>query len=256
MSLDSRLVESLWDAANYYNEPGFIENDPILIPHSFSNERDIELAGFFTAIIAWGQRKSIIKNAKELLVRMDDSPYDFILNSTEDDQKSLRGFVHRTFNDVDLIFLVNRLGQLLKESRSLEHVFFKDPSYSVESALINFRENIFSSEFESKRTEKHIATPQKNSACKRLNMYLRWMIRPNDGVDFGIWKTVDPSILKMPLDTHVIRVVHELGIMHQLKGDWKGCLSLTEIFSEIHPSDPVFFDFALFGLGVNNRNMS
>jgi len=256
MPIDSHLVETLWDAANFYNEPSFIENDPILIPHLFTNERDIELAGFFTAIIAWGQRKSIISNAKELLKRMDDSPYDFIVNSSEDEKQSLKGFVHRTFNDIDLIFLVNRLSVLLKEYSSLERIFFNDPSFSVESALIHFRNTIFLSDSESKRTEKHIATPEKNSACKRLNMYLRWMVRPNDGVDFGIWKSVNPSILKMPLDTHVIRVVHELGIMTQLKGDWKGCIGLTQIFSEIHPSDPVFFDFALFGMGVNNRNMS
>lgn len=256
MALDSRLTELLWDAAKFYNEPGFIENDPILIPHSFNNERDIELAGFFTALIAWGQRKTIISNSQEIMRRMDDSPYDFILNASEQDKRSLEGFVHRTFNEFDLIFLVNRLGELLIEHQTLERIFFVDPTSSVENALIQFRKTIFLGTEFTNRTQKHIATPEKNSACKRLNMYLRWMVRPNDGVDFGIWKTIKPSILKMPLDTHVIRVVHELGILNALKGNWQGCIELTEIFSQIHPEDPVFFDFALFGMGVNNRNMS
>lgn len=256
MALDSRLVETLWDAAKFYNEPRFIEDDPILIPHLFTNERDIELAGFFTALIAWGQRKTIISNAKELMRRMDNSPYEFILNATEGDRRSLDGFVHRTFNDVDLIFLVNRLGGLLKDSQTLENLFFYDSTQTVEKALIDFRKKLFSNSSDSNRTLKHVATPEKNSACKRLNMYLRWMVRPNDGVDFGIWKSVNPSILKMPLDTHVIRVVQELDILSDLKGDWKGCLQLTDIFSQIHPFDPVFFDFALFGMGVNNRNIS
>lgn len=256
MTLDSRLIESLWEAAHFYNEPGFIENDPILVPHLFKNERDIELAGFFTALIAWGQRKSIISKSRELLIRMDDSPYDFILNATEDDQKSLKGFIHRTFNDDDLIFLVKRLACLLRENETLEKIFFVSSDTSVEEALIQFKKKIFSDISSPNRTQKHIASPEKQSACKRLNMFFRWMVRPNDGVDFGIWKTVQPSILKMPLDTHVIRVVHELNIIRNLKGNWKGCLRLTDIFSNIHPNDPVFFDFALFGMGVNNRNMS
>ena len=134
--------------------------------------------------------------------------------------------------------------------------FFYDSNQTVEKALVDFRKKLFSNSSDSNRTLKHVATPEKNSACKRLNMYLRWMVRPNDGVDFGIWKSVKPSILKMPLDTHVIRVVQELDILSDLKGDWKGCLQLTDIFSHIHPSDPVFFDFALFGMGVNNRNIS
>ncbi len=256
MIIDTRLLETLWDAAKFYNEPGFIENDPILIPHLFNDARDIELAGFFTALIAWGQRKTIISKAKELMLRMDNSPYEFILNSSQGDQKALMGFVHRTFNDVDLIFLVNRLGELLREYNSLENIFFIESTSTIEQTLIQFRRTMFANNLDSNRTQKHIATPEKNSACKRLNMFLRWMVRPNDGVDFGIWKKINPSILKMPLDTHVIRVVQELGIISDLKGDWKGCLELTNIFSQIHPSDPVFFDFALFGMGVNNRNMS
>jgi len=258
MSLDAHLIETLWEAASYYNEPGFIENDPIQIPHSFTDARDIEIAGFFTALISWGQRKTIINSAKNLFLRMDNAPYDFIVNSSIDDQKSLIAFSHRTFNDFDLILLVNQLKRLLIEDKTLENVFFEGGKQikTVEMSLVNFHKKLFSTTEPKCRTMKHIATPIKNSACKRLNMFLRWMVRPADGVDFGIWNTVNPSVLKMPLDTHVIRVTEELGIMSKLKSDWKGCVDLTRIFQEIHPEDPVFFDFALFGIGVNNRNIS
>ncbi len=253
--ISKELEDTLWGAIEIFKKPSFINDDPIQIPHSFTNPRDIELSGFFTAIISWGQRKTIIKSAKQMMEFMDYSPYDFIINSSIHEKRYLSNFKHRTFNGEDFIFLINRLQNLLVEYGTLENIFFLKISkstnkLSIEQALVNFRKLIFS-EGET-RTKKHIASPLKNSACKRLNMFLRWMIR-NDQVDFGIWNAIPTSELLMPLDIHVINSTKRLEILPNLKSNWMGCQALTQVFKEIHPEDPVIFDFALFGLGVEKQ---
>ena len=253
--ISKELENTLWGAIELYKNSSFISDDPIQIPHSFTNPRDIELAAFFTAIISWGQRKTIIKNAKRMMELMDYSPYDFILNASIADHKSLRKFKHRTFNGDDFIFLISRLNNLLHEYKTLENIFFEPLRkqaniLTVENALNNFRQLIFTSG--ENRTTKHIASPLKNSACKRLNMFLRWMIR-KDEIDFGIWTAVSPSELLMPLDIHVINSTKKLNILPDLKSNWRGCNELTQVFKKIHPEDPIVFDFALFGLGVEKQ---
>lgn len=253
--ISKELENTLWEAIELYKNSSFISDDPIQIPHSFRNPRDIELSGFFTAIISWGQRKTIINNAKRMMELMDYSPYDFIVNGSTSDFKSLYQFKHRTFNGDDFIFLVNRIKKLLQDYNTLETIFFgsineKPKILTVEDALNNFRRLIFSEG--DNRTSKHIASPLKNSACKRLNMFLRWMVR-KDEIDFGIWSAISPSNLLMPLDIHVINSTKRLDILPNLKSNWQGCNELTNVFKEIHPEDPVVFDFALFGLGVEKQ---
>jgi len=253
--ISKELEYTLWEAVQLYKNSSFISDDPIQIPHLFNNPRDIELAAFFTAIISWGQRKTIINNAKRMMEIMDYSPYDFILNSSPSEQQSITQFKHRTFNGEDFMFLIIRLRKLLKQHHTLENVFFnsikKDSRIlTVESALINFRHLIFSDG--ENRTTKHIASPLKNSACKRLNMFLRWMVR-KDEIDFGVWKAISPSELLMPLDIHVVNSTKKLSILPNLKSNWHGCNELTQLFKNIYPEDPIIFDFALFGLGVEKQ---
>jgi len=309
------LQEILWKYAEKYRVAEFLEDDPIQIPHRFSRKEDIEISGFFSAIMAWGQRKSIIKSSNELLNRMDNAPFDFVLNFEKSDERVFQGFVHRTLNSEDILFILNRFQSLYKQGKSIETAFGLNPNqdtlisskissdysnktniskektvelesktdihgklitgtnssqrldspiiynesdspiiyreHQVRNSISNFYDWMF--EFGETRTKKHISDPRKKSACKRFNMYLRWMVREDDGLDFGIWKSIQPSELMMPLDVHVLRMTEKLEIASNIKGNWDGCEKLTGIFREIHPSDPTLFDFALFGLGVDYR---
>lgn len=234
-----------------YNQTSFIEDDPVRIPNEFTKKQDIEISGFFAASLAWGQRKTIINKSYELLDRLDNSPYDFILNATDSDLKSLLGFKHRTFNDTDLLYFVEFLKKIYSSFNSLEDFLFTD-SKSVEKALIKLKMSFEDSENYPARSGKHMASPLKKSACKRLNMYFRWMTR-TEGVDFGIWKKTSPSELHIPLDVHVQRVALKLGLLNTDKANWKACVELTEKLRKFDPQDPVKYDFALFGLGVSEK---
>jgi len=240
-----------------YHQTDFIKDDPICIPHLYTQEQDIEIAGFFAAIFAWGQRITIINKCKDLLQRMDNAPYDFVLNHSEKDLKRLLNFKHRTFNDTDLLYFISFFEYWYSKNDSLETAFSKkmkpkDPT--IENGLNGFRDIFFSHAEAPKRTMKHIASPQQNSACKRINMYLRWMVRKDkNGIDFGIWNTIKSSQLVCPLDVHVQRVAIKLGLLHREQSDWKAVTELTENLKKFDPVDPVKYDFALFGLGVSDK---
>lgn len=240
-----------------YNQPTFIEDDPISIPHLFSKKQDIEIIGFWVAILAWGQRKTIIKKAKELLMLMDNAPYDFIKNYQEDDLKSFLDFKHRTFNATDTLYFLHFFQHFYKKHNSLEEAFlidFSSTNKNVEKSLKNFHNLFFSLDDFPERSKKHIATPARNSACKRINMFLRWMIRKDDkGVDFGIWEKIKPNQLVCPCDVHVERVARKLGLIQRKQMDWKTALELTENLKKLDMQDPVKYDFALFGLGVAEK---
>ncbi|ERJ59656.1 TIGR02757 family protein [Sphingobacterium paucimobilis] len=253
------LKEFLDNKVDEYNRPDFIENDPILIPHLFSDKKDIEIMGFIAAILAWGQRKTIINKCKELIDRMDGTPYDFIRNHKDTDLKSLLGFKHRTFNDTDLLYFVAFFRHHYMESDSLEDAFLIGqeagyPLIDIEIALNRFKAYFFSLADYPTRTRKHVSSPFQKSTCKRLNMFLRWMVRRDEqGVDFGIWKRISPAQLVCPCDVHVERVARKFGLITLDKVNWKTALELTENLLILDPNDPVKYDFALFGLGVERE---
>ena len=252
-----------------YNQLDFISNDPVCIPHLFAKKQDIEIAGFFAAILAWGQRKTIINKCKELLGRMDNSPYEFMIHHSDDDLKGLLNFKHRTFNDTDLLYFVSFFKSHYQSFDSLEHAFVPKysilsdellpttavdttkTSISIEDSLNYFRAYFFSLEDFPHRTKKHISSPTQKSTCKRLNMFLRWMVRKdNNGVDFGIWNTLQPADLICPCDVHVDRVGRLLGLINRKQTDWLTAVELTQHLKQFDTNDPVKYDFALFGLGV------
>ncbi len=251
-------LETLLNKAHiYYNQPAFIAADPISVPHMFKKSADIEIAGLFAAIFAWGQRPTIIAKSKELLARMDNDPADFVRNHGEKDLQRLLGFVHRTFNDTDLLYLLDFLKRHYQKYDSLEDAFLlvepaeTNPDRRAFQRLAHFHELVFGAAYAPERTRKHIASPARGSSCKRLNMYLRWMVRQDDrGVDFGLWKRISPSELIMPMDLHVQRVGTRLGLMTEERSDWKAAIRLTEKLRAFDPADPVKYDFALFGMGV------
>jgi uncharacterized protein (TIGR02757 family) len=236
-----------------YNQPQFIEADPVCIPHLFSKQQDIEIAGFFAAIFAWGNRTTIIKKSKELMQLMDMAPHDFVMHASSSDLRKLEGFKHRTFNTDDLFYFIHFFKKHFSKNESLESAFaagLQAKDDTVENGLIHFRKYFFAEEH-LKRTEKHISSPQYGSACKRLNMYLRWMVRKdNSGVDFGIWKKIKPAQLICPLDVHVARVARRFNLLHRKTTDWQAALELTAYLRTLDATDPVKYDFALFGLGV------
>lgn len=237
-----------------YNVPGFIPWDPVSIPHRFIKPQDIEISGFFAAILAWGQRKTIIGKCLELLRRMDNAPYDFILHHESSDLKVLEDFRHRTFNTTDLLYFVHFLHQHYRQHNSLEDAFlagYSPRDETLEQGLAGFHDYFCDSEHFPPRTRKHIATPARKSSCKRLTMFLRWMVRKdNRGVDFGLWERMSPSQLVCPCDVHVDRVARKLGLITRVGTDWRAALELTAALRTMDPHDPVRFDFALFGLGV------
>ncbi len=241
--LDTKVIE--------YNNPKFIESDPIQIPHQFSLKEDIEIAAFLTATIAWGKRKMIITNANKIMNFMGNSPYDFVINHKGTDLEKIQGSIHRTFNAIDFHFFIKSLQNIYKNHNGLEAVFAKNAaSDSLQYAIHQFKEVFFEIDHPL-RTQKHISDPLKNSAAKRINMYLRWMVR-NDktGVDFGIWETLSPSLLSCPLDVHSGNVARKLGLIQRKQNDAKALLELDTNLRKLDPKDPVKYDFALFGLGV------
>ncbi|WP_342450917.1 TIGR02757 family protein [Aridibaculum aurantiacum] len=237
-----------------YNQPSFIKDDPISIPHQFNRKQDIEIAGLFAAIFAWGNRTIIINKTKDLLQRMDNAPYDFVKDHKQTDLKNLLGFKHRTFNDTDLLYFVHFLNHHYRQHKSLEDAFAQHMTKedrTVEKGMNGFFNYFFSLEDAPARTQKHIASPEKNSTCKRLSMYLRWMVRSdNHGVDFGIWKKIKPSQLICPIDVHVARVAYRFNLLNRRQLDWQAALELTNYLKKLDKNDPVKYDFALFGLGV------
>jgi uncharacterized protein (TIGR02757 family) len=236
-----------------YNQPGFIEADPISIPHQFRRLQDREIMGFWVSMLAWGQRKTMIANAQELIRLMDGAPYDFILNHQEEDRIRFLNFKHRTFQPTDTLYFLEFFQHYYRHHASLETAFsqFIQPdSPHVEAALIGFHELFFDLSDSPQRTRKHVATPKRGSTCKRLNMFLRWMVRRDDqGVDFGLWQSIRADQLLMPLDVHVDRIARKYGLLKRKQTDWLAVLELTETLKTFDPMDPVKYDFALFGMG-------
>ena len=241
--LDSKVLE--------YNHPKFIESDPIQVPHVFTKKEDIEIAGFLTATIAWGNRKSIINNAHRMMQLLDNAPHDFVLNHQESDLEKLMPFIHRTFNGEDFIQFIQSLQHIYKTYQGLENVFSQHTrDVSTQNAISHFKQYFFEIPHVS-RTQKHISDPMKNSAAKRINMFLRWMVRnDNTGVDFGIWQSILPSQLSCPLDVHSGNVARKLGLLNRSQNYAKALNELDSALRTLDPNDPVKYDFALFGLGV------
>ena len=252
MPLSQKELKEFLDVkVSKYNTPEFIESDPIQIPHLFSKKEDIEIAGFLTATIAWGNRKSILKNSHKLMNLMDMSPYEFVMNHQETDLEIFEGFVHRTFNAEDLAYFIKALKNIYTNHHGLENVFSENSATeSLQPAIHEFKSLFFELPHQ-KRTEKHVSDPLKNSAAKRINMFLRWMVRNNDtGVDFGIWKKLSPSQLSCPLDVHSGNVSRKLGLLKRNMNDAKALAELDSSLRRMDRQDPVKYDFALFGLGV------
>lgn len=245
------LKAFLDEKVNLYNKPDFIDSDPIQIPHLFSQKEDIEIAGFLSATIAWGNRKMIISNARRMISLMGDSPYDFVMSHSPGCLTKLDGFVHRTFNSDDFITFVVALKNIYTNHGGLEQVFSKYiQESSLQPSISEFKKVFFSIEH-AKRTQKHVSDPLAGSAAKRINMFLRWMVRDdNAGVDFGIWKSIPASTLSCPLDVHSGNVARKLGILGRKQNDAKALAELDTQLRLLDKDDPVKYDFALFGLGV------
>lgn len=247
------IKQLLNEKADQYNRPAFIEDDPISIPHLFNKKEDIEISGFLAAAIAWGQRPVIIRNARLLMEWMDFAPYDFIINATEKDLAHFNKFKHRTFNGVDCIYFLKGLKVIYQNHDGMEAVFTQawvDSGGDMGEAISLFR-SIFFEYSEPGRSSKHFANPSSGSSAKRLNMFLRWMVRKDDkGVDFGLWENISPSVLCCPLDVHTGNVSRGLGILHRNANDWKAVMELTTFLKSLDPADPVRYDYALFGLGM------
>jgi uncharacterized protein (TIGR02757 family) len=283
--LDSKVAQ--------YNRPEFIKNDPVSIPHLFTRKQDIEIMGLWAAVLAWGQRVTIINKCRELIALMDGVPYDFIMNHQEVDLKKLLHFKHRTFNDVDTLYFISffryhytnrdslesafvmpdseqraNTGEKIKEGGVIlrlskderkgliesEFQYHNQPAEPIEKYLNHFRDYFFSLPDYPHRTKKHISSPLQKSTCKRINMFLRWMVRKdNCGVDFGIWNHIKPSELICPCDLHVDRVARKLDLITRKQTDWQTAVELTQRLREFDRSDPVKYDFALFGLGIDEK---
>jgi uncharacterized protein (TIGR02757 family) len=246
------LKSFLEEKYHQYNQPEFILTDPVQVPKKFSDARDIEIAGFFSATLAWGQRCTIIRNASRLMRLMGHAPFDFVMGHGKKDLEVFNSFVHRTFNGTDTIFFIQSLQHIYKKYGSLGALFTQayQENQSVKEALAFFRAEFFSSPHPA-RTGKHISDVNRNSAAKRLNMFTRWMVRKDrGGVDLGIWKDISPAHLFIPLDLHVAKVARSLGLLQRKQNDWKAVEELTARLRELDPEDPVKYDYALFGLGL------
>ncbi|HRH66721.1 MAG TPA: TIGR02757 family protein [Bacteroidia bacterium] len=252
----AELKVFLDEKAGLYNRPGFIASDPVSIPHLYSKKEDIEIAAFLSATIAWGQRPVILKNARLLMTLMEDSPHDFILHFKSAELKRFKNFKHRTFQGEDCIAFLKHLQFVYRKHGGLEAVVqqaIREDDTDLRNAILYWR-SLFCSIPHLQRTEKHFPDPEKGSAAKRLNMFLRWMIRAdNKGVDFGLWKSISPSLLTCPLDVHSGRVARSLGILNRSQNDWKAAAELTAYLRTLDPEDPVKYDYALFGLGVSEK---
>ena len=241
--LDEKVVQ--------YNTLDFIESDPVQIPHLFTQKEDIEIAGFLSATIAWGNRKMIIKNPHRMINLMGNAPYDFVMSHTEDNLEQLESFVHRTFNGQDFSFFIRSLKNIYENHHGLESVFTKNQNLDNRQLSISEFKKIFFEIPHLARTQKHVSDPINNSAAKRINMYLRWMVRQdNKGVDLGIWKNIPPASLSCPLDVHSGNVARKLGLLSRKQNDGKAVTELDLQLRKLDPIDPVKYDFALFGLGV------
>lgn len=240
-----------------YNVPNFVENDPISIPASFTNVKDQEISGFFTATMAWGLRKTIINKSRELMARMDNAPYQFIVEGKQSDWKQVEGFKHRTFQPVDLLYIMDFLRRHYSKFDSLESAFMQkwsDDHDALELGLTAFQEYVFEPDYAPQRTRKHVASPVRKSTCKRLNMMMRWFVRNDDaGVDLGIWQNIKPSQLMIPLDVHVDRVARELGLIQRKQTDWLTVKEITNYCRTLDAEDPGKYDFALFGFGLERK---
>jgi len=247
----SELKEFLDEKVVLYNNPQFIESDPIQIPHLFQRKEDIEIAAFLTATISWGNRTMIIKNATKMMALLDNSPFDFIKNHQEKDLDCFDGFVHRTFNALDFKQFVRSLKHIYNNYQGLEEVLqVKNKETTYKNAIHSLKDVFFEINHQ-QRTQKHISDPLKNSAAKRMNMFLRWMVRDNKtGVDFGIWKTHQAANLSCPLDVHSGNVARKLKLLLRKQNDWKALSELDTNLRKLDKNDPVKYDFALFGLGV------
>lgn len=250
MSLNNQeIIDLLEDKYDKFNRVSFIESDPISVPHLFVKKEDIEIAGFLAATIAWGQRVTIIKNANKLVQLMDLAPYDFVMNHTANDLKRFELFKHRTFNAVDVAFFITSLKNIYTTKGGLEQVF-ANHSTDMQKSIHHFRAMFFEIDH-LERTKKHVSDPFNNSAAKRINMFLRWMVRnDNRGVDFGLWKSINPKHLMCPLDVHSGNVARKLGLLNRTQNDWKATAELTNTLRKFDANDPVKYDFSLFGLGV------
>ena len=239
-----------------YHQQGFIASDPVSIPHRYTKKQDIEISAFLVSVISWGQRPTIIRNSLKLMELMDDSPYEFILRFQEKDLLPFSKFVHRTFNGIDCCYFLKALQHHYREFNTLEKMFFNDLNVSItqiDVKIQDFRNHFFSLPH-LKRTEKHLSDPSSNAACKRINMFLRWMVRTDyGGVDFGLWKEINPSMLMLPLDVHSGRVARSLALLNRKQDDWKAVTEVTHQLRKFDPADPVKYDFALFGIGINEK---
>lgn len=249
----NEIRELLEQKYEEYCQPRFIESDPISIPHLFEDQQDIEISGLISATIAWGQRPTIITNAKKAMLLMGNEPYRFVMEHSEKDLKAFDGFVHRTFNAEDLRHFIRSLKNIYSKHDSLEDIFLsaiQKDDINLMNSIHHFKNEFFSIPHE-KRTQKHVADPLKGSSAKRINMYLRWMVRPADkGVDFGLWNRIPTSILSCPLDVHSGRNARQLGLLNRTQNDWRAVEELDASLREFDPTDPVKYDYALFGLGV------
>lgn len=241
------LKSTLDTKVQQYNHPSFIATDPIQVPHGFTLKQDIEIAGFFAASIAWGNRTMIINNARRLMEIMERQPFEYVMHAGSENLRKLEGFVHRTFNADDTLQFVYSLRNIYEQNDSMEAAFKGD---TVKERIHRFREAFFSDQH-LQRTEKHVSDPFKGSAAKRINMFLRWMVRKDEGgVDFGIWNSISPAELIIPLDVHSGRVARKLGLLERKQNDWKAAEELTANLRQLDPMDPVKYDYALFGMGV------
>lgn len=248
------LKTLLDEAYERFAQPSFIVDDPIQVPRAFSKREDAEVIGFLTATIAWGQRRTIINNARKLARLMDDRPFEFLVNADATDLRHVNSFVHRTFNGADLKHFIIALRHLYTKHGGIEAAFLVDGSLGdMSTAIARFKQRFFEPKHAS-RTEKHVADPSKGSNAKRINMFMRWMVRPNDrGVDLGLWKRITPADLMVPLDVHTGRVARELGLLHRKQDDWKAVDELTAALRAFDANDPVKYDIALFGMGVEGK---
>lgn len=248
---NDKLKDLLEEKYRYYSTPQFIETDPVIVPHRFSQKEDIEISGFLAATIAWGQRPTIIKNALRLMELMDEAPFDFVLNHRPEDLERFKGFVHRTFNYDDLIAFMRSLQTIYRQHGGLEKAFaLQSGETDTKNAIARFRTLFFEAPH-LPRTRKHVSDPYSNSACKRLNMFLRWMVRPaTEGIDFGLWPDFSTAFLSCPLDVHSGNVARQLGLLQRKQNDWKAVQELDGALRAFDPLDPVKYDFALFGMGV------
>lgn len=258
MRKKKELKAFLDDKYKEYNRKSFIKSDPISIPHQFTKKQDIEISGFWTAILSWGQRVTIINKANQLMDLMGNEPHNFILNHKEKDREAFLVFKHRTFNSIDTLYFLEWLQQFYKENESLEEAFIikqdlKD--FKMQQALENFHNAFFSLPDYPSRTRKHISNPGKNSSAKRINMFLRWMVRKDSkGVDFGIWNKIPSTALHIPLDVHVHRIALQLKLTSRKQSDWKTVVEITNNLRKLDPKDPGKYDYALFGLGVLGKD--